>query len=64
MKGDTVTGLPSSLADFSEGTRAETNEGEVACWTSESVNSVEITYNSYTIMKIRTLQLTLLFLKQ
>ena len=39
MKGDTVTGLPSSLADFSEGTRAETNEGEVACWTSESVNS-------------------------
>ena len=42
MKGDAITGLPSSLvplADCSEGTLAETNEGEVASWTSESVNS-------------------------
>ena len=42
MQGDTVTGLPSSLitlADCSEGTLAGTNEGEVACWMSESVNS-------------------------
>jgi len=42
--GDTVTGLPSSsipLADCSEGTLAETNEDEVVCWMSESVNSID-----------------------
>ena len=40
--GDVVTGLLSSLiplADCSEGTLVGTNEVEVLCWMSESVNS-------------------------